>query len=99
MQPPAVGLRPGVGADALAFERQRMRDDAADDAGQRQRGRLEQRGALALDQRRVQISRRERARADDAAQEGDVRLHADDVRLRQRRVEPRERLCAVVAER
>ena len=94
---PAVAPRPGVGRLGGALGGQLVRDDAGGDALDGQRRRVEQRIALALDQRRVEVGRSESLARDDAAQKGRVGVQPDDMRAGERGVEPRQRLFAVRA--
>ena len=58
---------------------------------------MKQHGFFALNQRRIQIGLRERHALHHVAQKLHVRCQPDDVRVRQRRIEPRQGLFARVA--
>jgi hypothetical protein len=61
------------------------------------RGLLEKRFPVALDEAGLELARRERLALHHAAQEGDVGRHAGDLHLRERLAQARERTGAVVA--
>ena len=97
MRAPAVAAAEGVGAFSRFLRQQR----AGDRGSRRERPAhgllLEQQRPLSFDQRRVEIGLRKGRAADDVAQELHIGRQADDMRPRQRLVEPGQCLLARVA--